>query len=487
MTPSSTHPIAGRSLWIVLLLLALLFHASTASRHHSWGDDFAQYILHARNLAEGKPYAETGYLLNPVDPAQLDVGPRIYPPLMPLLLSLVYGWSGLSFLAMKHMQAGLLVVAAWCSLWYGVRARRLDSSRATLFLGVLAFHPFLWEAKEYISADLLFLALVFASLLALERILETPHPRLWMAALAGASFYLASAARTVGVVLIPAALLLALFAQRPRRNSLLLAAGVGLTLLAAQNLWWNSDATYLRFLAQQASPRVALQNAVAYGKEFSAVWRNSVSTPAAQLLFLLSLPVAAWGAFHLLRKRIAAVDVFTLCYAAVLLVWPSFQGIRFLLPLLPVYLLYLFAGASRLSRLGPPILAGGLLLASAAHYLTRGYPSAEDGIDQPEFAELVEVIQKTTQPEDRFLFRKPRALALMANRPAAIYNSTRNDEQSWELIRQLGIGYVVAASLPGDFASDEAILLPFLEAHPEAFAKVYANRRFALYRVLRIP
>ena len=39
---------------------------------HDWGDDWGQYVLHAKNLATGNPYADIGYLYNPDRPR---VGP----------------------------------------------------------------------------------------------------------------------------------------------------------------------------------------------------------------------------------------------------------------------------------------------------------------------------------------------------------------------------------------------------------------------------
>lgn len=488
VTPSAPATWTAKRNWAVVLLLALLFHISTVSPHHPWGDDFAQYILHARNIATGVPYADTGYLINPIDPSRLEVGPHSYPVLMPLLLSPVYRWFGPSFEPMKYVQAGLLVVAAWLSMLYCFSTGRLDSSQGTLYLCVIAFLPLLWETKEYIGADLLFLALVFACLLLLELIVNRPQLPKWMVALAGTCFFLAYAARTVGIVLIPVTLVLS-YLQRRRRGSLLLAAGVGVALAIAQSIWWASDDTYLRLLWGQTSLRAILYNAVNYGKELSGVWKTNLSPVAAQSLFLISLPVAAWGAYCFVRKQICALDVFALGYLSVILIWPSFQGTRFLVPLLPVYLVYLFGGSAKLGKQGPSILTAALLLIFGVNYVSR-YTSPEEvnGFDQPEFAELARVIDKISQPEDRFLFAKPRALALIANRAAAVYNSTRNDEKSWELVQQLKIRYIVKATLPGeDFAPDRTILQPFLEAYSEDIELVYANERFALYKVLKMP
>ena len=49
-----------RAQWIPLvLLLAVIgaFYVLTLRQGHRWGDDFAMYILHARNIAEGRAYS----------------------------------------------------------------------------------------------------------------------------------------------------------------------------------------------------------------------------------------------------------------------------------------------------------------------------------------------------------------------------------------------------------------------------------------------
>jgi hypothetical protein len=48
----------------VTLLLVLLavgaFFLATVRSGHWWGDDFGLYILHAKNIAEGLDYRQTG-------------------------------------------------------------------------------------------------------------------------------------------------------------------------------------------------------------------------------------------------------------------------------------------------------------------------------------------------------------------------------------------------------------------------------------------
>lgn len=66
---------------VIACLLPLLFFNI---RHtHDWGDDFAQYLLEARNIADHKPVATTNYIENP----GFILGPNCYPPGFPLILA----------------------------------------------------------------------------------------------------------------------------------------------------------------------------------------------------------------------------------------------------------------------------------------------------------------------------------------------------------------------------------------------------------------
>jgi len=77
----------ARSAWLAVVVVVVIavvaaVHVAVLRSGHDWGDDFAMYCLHARNLAEGRAYAATGYIYNPSYP---QVGPPTYPPIAPLL------------------------------------------------------------------------------------------------------------------------------------------------------------------------------------------------------------------------------------------------------------------------------------------------------------------------------------------------------------------------------------------------------------------
>src|SRR5262245_14683241 len=83
------------AVWVALYILfsGVAFHSIDGSQEwDTWGDDFALYIAHARNLVEGTSYTDTKFVYNP---ANAWYSPRAYPPGFPILLAPVYALQGL--------------------------------------------------------------------------------------------------------------------------------------------------------------------------------------------------------------------------------------------------------------------------------------------------------------------------------------------------------------------------------------------------------
>src|SRR3954466_7745783 len=71
----------------ILVVAINLFYILTLRPAELGGPDMALYVMHAKNIAEGFPYATTNYLYNPLNPSP---HPAAYPPGLPLLLAPIY-------------------------------------------------------------------------------------------------------------------------------------------------------------------------------------------------------------------------------------------------------------------------------------------------------------------------------------------------------------------------------------------------------------
>ena len=87
------------STYVIAALLALIaaFHLFVPiAEHGKWNDDANMFILHARNITEGAPYAEMHFIPNP----HMKTTPRYFPPVFPLIISPIYRTMGMDRAAM---------------------------------------------------------------------------------------------------------------------------------------------------------------------------------------------------------------------------------------------------------------------------------------------------------------------------------------------------------------------------------------------------
>jgi 4-amino-4-deoxy-L-arabinose transferase-like glycosyltransferase len=162
----------GRSSAAILCALLIgMFYLATIRDGHVWDDDFSMYIHHAQNLARGEPYADTGYIYNPQNPA---IGPRVYPPGFPLLLAPVVRMFGLDLRPMKILVIGFFVgsLLLTAALFRSV----LPAPYVTALVLVVGLNPFFWEFKDHVLSDLPFLFFVLLSFICSRRQMRpTPH------------------------------------------------------------------------------------------------------------------------------------------------------------------------------------------------------------------------------------------------------------------------------------------------------------------------
>ncbi|MBK8343170.1 MAG: hypothetical protein IPL12_07480 [Bacteroidetes bacterium] len=123
---------------LLLLFVVAIFSLITMNSFHAWGDDFAMYLMHAENIATGKPYAETGFIYNDLAPTY---APQSYPPGFPLLLAIVQPFFGLNFLAYKIYILLFFLIFLW--LVYVWLKDKVDGRYVVGIIIALGFNPFI--------------------------------------------------------------------------------------------------------------------------------------------------------------------------------------------------------------------------------------------------------------------------------------------------------------------------------------------------------
>lgn len=466
-----------------LLATITFFHVATVRQGHLWGDDFAMYIHHAQNIVEGRPYAETGYIYNPAIPVY---GPRMYPPVFPLLLAPLYKVFGLSLLPMKLEQVFfiILTLALVFMLWH----RHLGTGYCLALVAILGFSPALWWAKENILSDLPFLFFFYAAVCLLQWA-TSGQKQCWTRGLAlGVTLYLVIGTRTVGITLVPGLLLYEWLRHKRISRHTGVALVVCVMALIAQN--WFVGAVPGGYMEQlhSVTARTILLNAIRYTRTLAGFWVGGISGAFSFFAIVAVAGLISMGLLSEHRRGVAAVHCLLAPYTLLMILWPFGAGIRYALPVIPWMALLALSGLRELSaRFCPryPAAAACAFLLLLAVPMIQAYRATDFGpIRQstglPEFNALCDEVRRTTKPEDIFIYYRARALSLYAGRPASSYNQHSTHPEFWEYARTIHAKYLITTDA---FNEDGRFLTQYVEAHPDKLDLTYQNPHFALYRI----
>lgn len=479
--------------WLILILLLVgTFYLSTIRQGHVWGDDFAMYIHHARNIVEGKAYADTGYIYNPLNV----IGPETYPPVFPLLLAPVYRVWGLNLAAMK-VEIILLFLLSLLVMYLAF-VEELGRLKALAVVALTGFNPRFWAFKENIVSDLPFLLFVYLSFYFVHKFRQTSYS--WKArwlyvVLISASVFLAYGTRSIGLVLIPC--LVVYYVVQVRKPSLI-GVGGGVVIAVLIYLQIKSSDVFSSYAGHFGVN--AWNLSLAHGQELvrqlSEFWVNGYSNSFRFALFVVLAELAGIGYFARLRiGRVNCFDLFVPIYLIPLIFLPISLVLRFLFPLVPLYLFYVFLGMRSVSRFLAPnhpgverVLFAGVIIAVLGsyigHYSKLDFGPIQNSVTNPDAQQLYDYIQTATDEKDVIICDKPRAMALFANRMAGIWHYTRDDEELWQLFRRVNASYLIVG--PGSLKSyDLEYIEGFVERNRGHLQETYSNADFIVYRIVK--
>lgn len=508
--------------------IAVVFYILTIRHGHDWGGDFALYIENAINIATGHPYSDTWFVYNTRDPL---MSPRSYPPVYPLLLAPVYRMFGLDLYAMKV--AGILVFAGFLLLYYRYACNRLESPLAQiLVVACMAFSPWFWEAKDRILPDFLFIVILYASIVVADRMYALRRPGLpqyLLAVGAGLLVSLLYGTRSVGMLIVPAFFLHDIIRRRLVSRATLIVTIVFAAFYVTQNVFLHTDQSYFDSLKsvdaeEQGLDEDAVRQNVAgeglltviknnidalgdriprklhsYGSMMSAYWYIGDSVVPAGVLLALMTVLAVAGFVDFIARSPSIGDYFALTYILILLVVPFGQQ-RYLLPLVPLYLLYIFRATERIKQLASsrgaglkpavmnavPVIVSVVIAASYAssYALSDSGPIAR-GVESSESRELFDFIRRNTPEDSLLVFHKPRPLALFTGRHALKYHWEPDVDKLWRDLTDMGATHIVLPKYIDTKAHRDYYFPAIVERHRRKLELIFENDDFVVYRILR--
>jgi hypothetical protein len=457
--------ISNKQFTYILLFLIIIsvftINLLSFERGHNWGDDFAAYIDQAKSLVE-RSYQEL-FSANKFrfdNSTQRDTGPIFYPWGFPLLLSPVYYIFGLDIYIMK-VYVNLFFLTSLIIIFFLFKDS-LSNVENLLLISIIGFSKWFFEFKEGILSDVPYMFFSLLSLLLIKKIIikrEILINKYISYLLIGLSISISFNIRSNGFLLLPALVFTQFVEGRHSSKKikdiildrfniipyivfllvnvliiyLLPRGGSGyLTSLSITNITTIvKNILYYIALPARFFPFLHLWVSYSYYtfSKFSLLFYS--------MMFLLVI----FGMTIRFRKDYLYI-FYLLINLAILIYWPHRQGFRFIIPIFPFFLYFLFIGLSKIDlliniseklkplKINMAILFGtGLLLISLAYFSQALYQSigikktsVEEGPYSPESIELFDYIRKNTKEDEAIIFFKPRALHLYTGRRSLVIN-----------------------------------------------------------------
>jgi hypothetical protein len=205
-------------------------------------------------------------------------------------------------------------------------------------------------------------------------------------------------------------------------------------------------------------------------------------------LFLGLLILAVVGAIARLRRGVTIYELYAIPYILLIIVWRANQGVRFLLPLIPLFVIDALVGLDlirqlpwRRAQITQKLVAAVLLLALGISYggvySRTSFGPFDNGVETPSAQALFTYIRGAIPTGEVIVFSRPRALALYTDRPSAGYSTLENEQFTLNYSTALKARYFLVG--PGD-----NYLRLLVKRYPADFSPVYKNSDFSLYRFL---
>ena len=469
--------------WLIFLLITIaVFHSATLRQGHIWADDFAMYIHHAKNIVEGRPYAQTGYLFTPIAP----VGPRMYPPVFPLLLAPVFRFFGMNLIVMKFEQVIFFVMAlsVICLYWQ----RDLGRKYTIALAATLGFSPHFWAAKDNVLSDLPFLLFFYVAALLVQHAPRDGRTQWPGAILIGIALYLAIGTRTAGIALLAGLVLYDLLKYRTITRITVVALPTCAALLLLQSHCIGSE-----FGSYNGTFHVTLgtvgAHLISYPRTLAGFWVASTQTAFSFFLLGVVSLLTLVGLFYQYKRGFTIVEAFLVPYAAIAILWPFSPGIRLLFPVIPWIVFLALTGLRGLTENFAPrhvsTAVCALLLLISVPFVTAyrhtNFGLIRESTGLPEFNQLCQAVRERTTSQDVLIYFRARALALYTSRAASAYNYQGTDEELWQYTHNVHATYLITTNA---FDEDHGFLARYAETHSPNLELAYQNANFKLYRIV---
>jgi len=493
----------NRYFFLLVLLLLPLFYINVKGSH-DWGDDFAQYFIQARNILEHRPQTDNGLVF---DRQTGEYALQSYPVGFPLILA--SGWLCFG----NTVTISSLIISVFLFA-FGIVAflyfrKYFNDAVSVLLTLVIIYNPFTIGFKKEILSDIPFSFFLLLGIM----LYRSERKNLWHYIITGIVWGFALSVRGIGATLFLATGFLMLqriflsagkseekttLFPEIKKNGIVALSALGFYLLLNSILFPVPSTGILKFYGDairgESFGRWMLLNLDYYYEVYlnffatlggNYQWISTVTKFI--LLALIPLGIAlSWS------RKIGFDDWLFLAYILVLFVYPYLGGgFRFLFPILPFLLKYIFSTFNILfNRLNfnatvPAVIFLLIIILQYAPGMIDQVNSmdvAEQGPQEEPARKAFEFINQLPA-ESVVVFLKPRALSYYSGRRAAYVTRNIRPEELPALFSRLNAHYFLVCNENEEV--NDVLLKNFIAENKDHVSRVWQNSYFELYSDLK--
>jgi hypothetical protein len=470
---------------IALVFLSVFINFLSFTKVQDWGDDFAGYVIQAKTVHYGS-YSElesnikrNDFILN-------------YPWGFPVLISPVITFFANNIIVIK-IYIYLFFIFSLIIVFYLFRE---EKETALLTILLLSSCPFFWDFKNYILADIQNLFFVLITLLVANRFLIKGHAivnNYFTCFLIGALVFVSYMVRNQSLVLLPAIMLVQFIKSRRFffRVKTLLQIGIPpviflLLLYISKRLIPIQSVSYLNQYTNLALGKTVWNNIFYYLKVWQELFAITDVIKNVNTIFTAFFLIIVFiGAIATLKKNILFIIFFGGSMLLVL-ISPFYQGVRYLIPLVPFlfyffitgfrYVIFHFYMKHKLKQLAFYSVIGIISFLSIKTIAVYTYEASKSGEEaegpyKKTSVAVLNFIRNNTNKNEIIGFCKPRAMLLYTGRNAVI-------PASYDECIKKKIDYLVYYKN----AIGEQLPQDSIRSHASTFNEVFRNDDFIVFK-----
>lgn len=501
MTLNFKKNITSNFSYLIIALLVLPVFFINVTDSHDWGGDFAQYISQAKNIVEGKPHYETGYIFN--DNAHV-LGPPAYPAGFPLLLAPVYLLSGNSIMAFSVYISLFLFLLGM--LMFAFFKKYFNNLISIILVLIIIYNPGLLRFKMEIMSEIPFTFFLILSILFYQK----KYSNIYLnGIIVGLLAAMLTSIRTIGIIFSLAIIFdfsISFLKNRKKPDKKILRLFtyrfviIFITAVISHiilNILLfpmppDSSVPYMSIFNFEIFRQTVLENLSYYIKVFQFFFSpynkgwEFVSLILSSLVFSFIL----LGMINKFSRKFDTKDIIILLYLFVIMIYPyRGSGFRFLLPVLPLFMYYLVIGLKsvklnfRFNNIILTLVLSAFVLIqyiSGISNILKHQNRILPGPQEFPSVEAFNFIKENTPEKTIIVFSKPRVLALYTDRRSL------SNERNETLIKmknkfdEVGVDFY----LIHNEISDDSIK-KYINVNNEFIELVWNNKKFYLYKNIK--